>query len=183
MIQLITGPMGAGKSELLINTNEYCKQNNKRVLTFKPESDTRTKNSIKSRNGKEIFAIEVKSFYSIIDIILNTKKPNVIIIDEVQFLKQTGFKDLFNLCNKHDIDLILGGIDLTSELTPFKTIKEISPYCTEILKLSTKCHYCGGKANYTKCTISKTQEVLVGNDIYVATCYKCHQNNTEVIKC
>ncbi len=174
MIQLTTGPMGAGKSEYLIRSYEYLQQNNKRVLAFKPKSDTRVKNAIKSRNGKEVFAIEVSGFYGVIDVVLHTKKVDAIIIDEVQFFNIMGFEDLFHLCKKHDIDLYLGGIDLTSELKPFPIIKEISPYCTFINKLHTKCHYCEKEAHYTKCTVKKTKDVLVGDDIYVATCYKCH---------
>ena len=47
-------------------------------------------------------------------------------------------------------------------------------YADEIEFTKGKCIYCKGESEVTKCTVEKDSEILVGDDIYVATCYKCH---------
>lgn len=174
MIKLITGPMGAGKSEVLIENFHYFSMRNQTVIAFKPKSDTRVKNIIRSRNGLSIPALEVSSFNEIINEIKKDEHIDCVIIDEVQFFDFDGFIDLFHLCQSRNISVFLGGIDLTSELHPFTTIEKISPFCTSISKLTAHCGYCGQKAHYTLCTVPKDGEVLIGDNVYVASCYKCY---------
>lgn len=182
MINLIVGPMGSGKSAKLIAYYERMKKEHiESIDVYKPKIDTRNNNMIKSRNGKHISAHEVKSFKDILFNLKYCKHPvSAIIIDEIQFFNFDGFLDLYHYLMKHNMFCVLAGIDFTSEMKPFETVRKIMPYCHNISKLFGKCE-CGRPAHYSKCLVEKTEEILIGDDIYKPICYKCFQE--EKTKC
>lgn len=176
MIKLFTGPMSSGKSAIIIQLYETISEMQP-VLCFKPKKDTRSEYII-SRNGKEIFAISVDDFTEIHHIIKRAFEKDDIkcfIIDEVQFLEEDGMIDFVKFVKMNDIKVYVSGLNLTSELKPFETIAHLSMYADEIEFIKGKCIYCRHDSEVTKCNVVKTSEILVGDDIYVGTCYKCHK--------
>ena len=175
MIKVITGPMSSGKSARIIDIHEKVSQL-RPILSFKPVKDTRS-SDITSRNGKEISAISANSFTEIHQILKRSFYKDEIkdcIIDEIQFLDEEGMLDFVKFVKENDINVYASGLNLTSELTPFQTFAYFSMYADEIEFTKGKCIYCKGESEVTKCTVEKDSEILVGDDIYVATCYKCH---------
>lgn len=175
MINLIVGPMGSGKSKLLIEKYKQIYVNSKqKTIAFKPSKDTRDNNFISSRNGEKIKAESVKSFSEILNKLKNEYEDiKFVIVDEIQFLDFEGFLDLYDYAMSNGLNLLFGGLNLTSEMKPFETVKNIMPYCHNIFSCSAVCK-CGNLAHYSKCLVEKKEEVLIGaDDLYSAACYKC----------
>lgn len=172
MVIMVTGPMGSGKSAKLISTHNSMVALDIPVMVFKPKMDTRSCNFIKSRNGSQIEAIERENFAEILIDLKNNKETQMVFVDETQFLKFEGFMELYEYLMENNIDCMLGGIDLTSEMVPFETMQRIMPFCQQVRKISAQCK-CGKKAHYSKCLVKKDSDVLIGDEIYAPTCYKC----------
>lgn len=172
MISLVVGPMGSGKSKILIDYYKTVSMT-KNVQAFKPATDTRS-SFISSRNGQKIKADSVESFSDILNKLKNDYPDTyAVLVDEVQFLDFEGFLELYEYVMENNLECVLGGLNLTSEMKPFNTVKEIMPYCNDIFSYSTTCK-CGKQAYYSKCLVKKNQEVLIGaDDLYSAACYKC----------
>ena len=175
MIKLFVGPMGSGKSEkLLIHLNKKL-QSGTPVICLKPEIDTRAKNEIKSRSGKFHKAISVNTFYDILDIVkfYYSVGVNDFIIDEIQFIKPEGLNLFIEFVHGANVDVYAAGLNQTSEMEPFLPTAKFAMYADEIIVKTGECVYCGGKSKRTICKVDKKDTVLVGDDIYEATCYAC----------
>ena len=175
MIKLFVGPMGSGKSEkLLIHLNKKL-QSGTPVICLKPEIDTRAKNEIKSRSGKFHKAIPVNTFYDILDIVkfYYSVGVNDFIIDEIQFIKPEGLNLFIEFVHGANVDVYAAGLNQTSEMEPFLPTAKFAMYADEIIVKTGECVYCGGKSKRTICKVDKKDTVLVGDDIYEATCYAC----------
>lgn len=175
MIKIFVGPMASGKSKRVLDIYDNI-SNVKTVMCFKPNADTRSDN-IKSRNGNGAPAISVSSFLEMLEIMkrLHTKDCiDEFIVDEVQFLDREGIVEFVKFVKTSNINVYIAGLNLTSEMTPFETTAHISMYADEIEFIKGKCIYCKSKSEITKCTVEKTSEILVGDDIYVSTCYNCY---------
>ena len=174
MIKLIYGPMRSGKSARLIEEIEKAKDKGLNIKCYKPKADTRSE-YIKSRNGKLIECETVSSFISIYADVLELKeKPDMMFIDEVQFLNLTGLTRLVKFALENNIKIVASGLNLTSELCPFETTAKYSMFCTEIEIVHGTCEICNKeKSIFSKCNAKKDNEVLIGDEIYLQTCFKC----------
>lgn len=175
MIKVFLGPMKSGKSANLIYVYEQCKHG-KDVIAIKPKLDTRDKN-IKSRNGKSINAITLSNFKEIYELMKENFSINnkiTYIIDEVQFFDSYGMLEFVKFAKTHQIHVYIAGLNLTSEMTPFKTTMEICMYADEIQFIKGVCDCCNEKSELTKCIVEKNDEVLIGDEIYISTCYNCY---------
>lgn len=173
MIKLIYGPMRSGKSATLIDAIEDAQSKNKSIRCYKPKMDTRSE-YIKSRNGKKIECLSVSSFASIYDDAIKTKGLEIIFIDEVQFLKPDGLKILIKFALSNNIDVIASGLNLTSEFEIFETTSRYAMYCEEMEHIKGKCEVCGSEDSmFSRCNSEKNGAVLIGDEIYSQTCFKC----------
>lgn len=172
-ITTIIGTMGSGKSAKIIERYKFWSKT-EITIAFKPKKDTRSKNRIESRNGEYIEAIEVESFYNILDYLKENNRVDSVFIDELQFLESDGLKEFFIYVSKNKIYVTAGGLDLTSELDIFNTVSKFMCYSDNIIKIFTICK-CGGTSLLTDCLVEKNEDILVGgDDIYVRACTNCH---------
>lgn len=177
-IDVICGPMFAGKTEELLrilNRLEYAKIP---FLTFKNKIDTRTIETLKSRNGKEIKTIQVESSIDILNHLKNNSNINVIAIDEVQFFDEDIIDIIRILANK-GFYIILSGLDKDFRGEPFEIMKAILCIADRVIKLTAICIKCGNLATYTQRLINskpatyKDPIILIGDqESYEARCYQ-----------
>lgn len=181
MINVVIGPMGSGKSKKMLNMRTGLLLEKIDVVCFKPSVDTRNE-GIHSRDGQQADAIVVKSFKDIHEHIKSETfnketgrflKNKCFMIDEVQFLNVDGLIDFVKYVQCNDIPVIAAGLNQTSEMKPFETTSKLCMYADKIAVISGKCVYCGKSGKTTRCTIKKTSDILVGDDIYQQACYKC----------
>lgn len=175
MVRIIIGPMGSGKSEQILSDINYIKKLGDKVVCFKPKQDTRAKDEIKSRNGMSHKAIEVENLRQMYNIMkdLHFKGIRHFVCDEIQFFRTEELKMLMDFIHSRDIVFIASGLNQTSEMEPFLPTAKFAMYADEIIVKTGECVYCGGKSKRTICKVDKKDTVLVGDDIYEATCYAC----------
>ncbi len=182
-IEVICGPMFAGKSEELLRKMNRLKYAEADYLIFKPIIDTRTKNTIKSRDGRELKAINVKSSWDIIDYV-NKKakiKPQVIAIDEIQFFDD----ELPQVCNylaDNGFIIYAAGLDSDFRGVPFKNTASLLATAENVIKLTAICTVCGAPATRTQKLIDgkpasfDSPRIVVGNvETYTARCRHHHE--------
>ena len=172
------GPMFGGKTSGLLADVRKMRIAGYKVGLFKPSKDDRySANDVVNHDGESISAINIKSLKDIIDESY-IDKYDVIAIDEFQFLELPHYDYVYVFINyliSTGKTLIISGLDLDSELYPFKNVKDILPYATHIFKHKAVCVDCGNDATTSYCLVEKEGQELIGADeVYTPLCIHCY---------
>lgn len=179
-VEVICGPMFAGKSEELIRRVKTLSYADQKIICFKPDIDNRyDPSSIASHDGDIYRAIPVKTVQEIKDNIeIGT---NVVAIDEVQFFDQS----IVELCESlasAGVRVIVAGLDCDFRGEPFPVMANLLARAEVITKLSAACTVCGCAATRTQRLVDGKPAdyndpiILVGaSESYEARCRKHHQ--------
>lgn len=185
------GAMNCGKSTALIQVAYNYRQNNKKVLIFKPKIDTKGGKCIESRIGVKALADYLidsnDNVYNIFES-LNTNDISCILVDESQFLLENQIEDLWKICKLKDIPVICYGIKNNYKGELFTGSKRLCELSDELEELITICS-CGKRAKFSARFVNNkfmtTGDTIVidgkKDDVkYVPMCGKCFLN--EIIK-
>lgn len=183
-IEIIVGPMYAGKSEELIRRINRARIAELKVLAFKPKIDNRyNKDSITSHNGKQADCVAVDTSQEILEYIKD-KEYDLLAIDEVQFFDE-GIIELCQLEADKGKRIICSGLDMDFRAEPFKVVPQLMSIAEHVSKLTAVCMVCKLPATRTQRLVNGQPAkysdpiILVGaKEDYEARCRKCH----EVIK-
>lgn len=182
-IEVICGPMFAGKSEELLRRVNRFQYADIDYILFKPKTDTRTKESAKSRDGRKFKAVEVKDSQELWDYVMSHKDKQIdaIAIDEAQFFDKELGKVCNQLANKGYV-VYVAGLDLDFRGIPFESVTNALAYADVVTKLTAICPICGAEANRTQRLINgepasiKNPIIKVGNsESYEARCRQHHK--------
>jgi thymidine kinase len=147
-IEVVCGPMFAGKTEELIRRIkrlEYAKQN---VLVFKPKIDTRyAVNEIVSHNLSKKPSILIEKSEEINDYIKDD--IDAVVIDEVQFFDQNIVGVVEKLAD-NGIRVIVGGLDRDFRGEPFGPMPALLARAEFVTKLTAICVKSGMPATRTQ---------------------------------
>ncbi len=147
-IEVVCGPMFAGKTEELIRRIkrlEYAKQN---VLVFKPKIDTRYElEEIVSHNLSKKPSIIIESSQEILSHI--KEDTDAVVIDEVQFLDQNIVAIAEHLAD-NGIRVIVGGLDSDFRGEPFGPMPNLLARAEFVTKLTAICVKSGLPATRTQ---------------------------------
>lgn len=179
-IEVITGPMFAGKTEELIRRVkrlEYAKQN---IIVFKPTIDDRyAENEVVSHNNNRTRSINISKSSEIMEYV--DDYTEVVAIDEIQFLDDEAVEICEYLAN-HGIRVIVSGLDRDFRGEPFSFMPKLLSLAEEVTKLSAICVKCHTPATRTQRIINGKPAqyddpiILVGaKDSYEARCRHCHE--------
>lgn len=178
-IEVICGPMFAGKTEELIRRTTRMQYAKKQFMVFKPNIDNRysTTEIVSHSNYKKI-AIGIDKPIEILSLI--TPSIEAIVIDEVQFFDSSLIEVVEHLANQ-GLRVICAGLDTDFKGEPFGIMPELLARAEKVTKLSAICTVCGSPATKTQRIINGNPAyyddpiVLVGaNESYEARCRKCH---------
>lgn len=179
-IEVVCGPMFAGKSEELIRRIKRLEYAKKKTLVFKPSIDVRySSNEVVSHSNLKTRSIAIKESKEILDYV--DSSTFAIAVDEVQFLD----KEIIYLAQKlalKGIRVILGGLDTDFRGEPFPITASLMTIAEDVLKLTAICVVCGAPA-------TKTQRIINGKpahysdpiikvgaaEAYEPRCRHCHQ--------
>jgi thymidine kinase len=179
-IELIIGPMYAGKSTELIKIINRYKSIGKNVLVINHTINNRYNTNNISTHDSIVFNECIN-----IDMLQYIKKKyidlyeqsEIIIIEELQF-----FEDAFEfITNSADIDkkiIVAIGLNGDYNRKPFENITKLIPHADSITKLSALCKYCsdGTEAHFSKLIKNdndNTNQILVGGiEKFEAVCRK-----------
>jgi len=178
-IEIITGPMFAGKSEELlrrINRLIYAK---KKFLVFKPKIDNRySENEVVSHQKRAYKCICIEKGTDILKYI--TSDLEVVAIDEVQFIDDSVIDVIDALANR-GIRVIAAGLDCDFKGSPFMITANLLARAEYVTKLTAICSVCGKEATMTQRLVNGVPAsesdpvVLVGaKEAYEPRCRKCH---------
>ena len=176
-LELIIGPMYAGKSTELIKKIKMYEILEKKILIINHKINNRygtegisTHDKVKINECINIESLEeVEKKYE-----ESFQKCEIIIIEELQFFKD-GYKKITEWLDKHNKKIIAAGLISDFLRNPFGDVLKLIPHAEEITKLSALCKRCkdGTKACFSKRITSESNTILVGSEMcYEAVCRK-----------
>lgn len=152
-LEVITGPMFAGKSEELIRRVKTLSYTKMKIIAFKPAIDDRyDKTAIASHDGAKYEAYAIKNAQSILELV--KEDTQVVAIDEIQFFDMSVVKICEELADR-GIRVIAAGLDLDFKGEPFGPMPELLARAEFVTKLSAVCTVCG-------CAATRTQRLIDG---------------------
>ena len=189
------GTMNSGKSlQLLATANNYEEQG-KSVLLLRPSIDTRTTDDcIESRIGIKKPCVTINKNENIIQLIYERDlNPDVIIVDESQFLTKKQVEELNTLAWKMNIPVLCYGLkNSATDGELFEGSRALLYYADDFQEIKTTCQYCSSKANMNLKLINnkpvRTGELIQigdvkeneGNIRYLSVCKKHYYEYEEL---
>jgi thymidine kinase len=178
-IEVITGPMFAGKSEELIRRIRRLEYAKKKVLVIKPKIDDRfSKSDVVSHEQHHAKAIAITSSKDMEPLL--KEKYDAIAIDEAQFF-DVGIVDICDRLANSGIRVIVAGLDTDFRGNPFPVMASLLCKAEFVTKLAAICVVCGAPATMTQRIVNgvpaKADEptVKVGSsENYEPRCRHCH---------
>jgi thymidine kinase len=179
-LEVICGPMFAGKSEELIRRIKRLEYAKKKTLVFKPAIDNRySETEVVSHSNLKTKSIAITESKDILDYIDST--TFAVAVDEVQFLD----KELLIIAQKlalKGIRVILAGLDTDFRGEPFPMTGALMTLAEDVTKLTAICVVCGAPATKTQRMINGQPArysdpiIKVGaSEAYEPRCRHCHQ--------
>ena len=179
-IEVITGPMFAGKTEELLRRVKRLEYAKKNIVVFKPLMDNRfSENEVVSHNKNSTRSVNISTAKEIFDYI--DKDTEVVAIDEIQFLDEEAVKIVEFLASK-GVRVIVSGLDKEFRGEPFSFMPRLLAVAEYVTKLTAICVKCGSPATRTQRIVNGRPAkyndpiVLIGaEESYEARCRSCHK--------
>lgn len=173
-IEVICGPMFAGKSTELLRRLHRHDIAGHSTLLVKPHMDTRDEN-VHTHDGASVRALAVRT---LTDALVHGYRPDCLAIDELQFFEiEPGDLELIFDLAKTGTRVIFAGVDLDHYGNPFDTVAAVMGMATRVDKLTAVCSDC------SEITATRTQWVselpynedtrVGGEDRYDPKCINC----------
>lgn len=182
-LTFVYGVMGAGKTAQLLMFKYQLEDGGQRVLLLKPTIDTRTSDAIiRSRIpglvSKAILFDPNDSLYKIIC----TEKPDVILVDEAQFLSPANVLELREIASYKEVPVFCYGLRSDFRCQLFEGSKALLELADDLKEFEGICA-CGSKAvvnarlvNGVITTDGEAIAIDKGTVSYKAMCWHCWQN-------
>ena len=183
------GCMGSGKSLDLIRTAYNYKERGLKIRVFKPKTDTREgsdKCIIRTRVGLTLDAEWLDENTILMESQMTRgDKPDIILIDEAQFLTKKQVKILKMIAIENNIPFIFYGLKTDFQGNLFEGTAALMSYSEKISELVTMCS-CGKLARQNarvvngKIVRDGEQVAIEGETEYVALCNACYLTKEEI---
>jgi thymidine kinase len=190
-IELITGPMFAGKSlAMLLKVHKFFLAKQKCLLVRSRQdarytNETITDLSMCTHNKISASEIPVVFADTIEECIGQIKSDGVLVvgIDEGQF-----FSDIAPMCEKlateMNVNVFVAALDGTYDRKPFETISKLAPHCDAVVKLKAVCGKCNGQdaifshlLNKDSTKTSSDSFIVGGMETYTSLCRRCYKTH------
>ena len=181
-LEIILGPMWSGKTSALLKIYRqysFCKS---KICVINYEADIRYSRTMLSTHDKEMIPCILG--VSMEEIMKNHKDEietsNVILINEGQF-----FSDIvpftIKMVEEERKKVYICGLDGDFKRDKIGNLLDLIPMCDKMTKLHALCSMCkdGTLAPFTFRSTCETEQVLIGNDIYVPLCRSCFNFQTK----
>lgn len=192
-LEVITGPMFSGKSEELIRRLRIAAFAEKNLLLVRPNKDDREERNIfnlvsadMKLNNYAKLEKRLIDFPNDLNEMVISVKPDVLGIDEAQFLFDSGYLDLVtDLLNKRkmeDFTIIVSGLNLDAEGRSFGLMSEYMARADDLKLQTAICTKCkrGGAIFTQKIAGSRKQIEIGGANIYTVHCRECFIKQSEM---
>jgi thymidine kinase len=176
MFELVTGPMFAGKTQLLLNRLSAAEGLGQRVIAAKPTVDSRWPNEIVSHSGDRRRALIVRDGGELLE---HVDGHAIVGVDEGQFLDRELVYAIAKL--RLMTHVIVAALDLDFRAEPFAVVRELVARADVIHRLHAICGSCGASATLTQRLVEGEPApyddpvVRVGGDeLYAPRCRRCY---------
>ena len=181
-LEIILGPMWSGKTSALLKIYRqysFCKS---RICVINYEADVRYSETMLSTHDKEMIpCILGFSMEEIMKIHKDEiENSDVILINEGQF-----FRDIvpftIKMVEEERKKVYICGLDGDFKRDKIGNLLDLIPMCDKMTKLHALCSQCkdGTLAPFTLRSTCDTEQVLIGNDIYMPLCRSCYNAQTK----
>ncbi|MCK5388307.1 MAG: thymidine kinase, partial [Candidatus Izimaplasma sp.] len=179
-IEVIAGPMFAGKTEELLRRVKRLEYAKKHVVVFKPLMDDRfSESEVVSHNNNSTKSVNISYAKQIFDFI--DDQTEVVAVDEIQFLDCEAVGIMEYLASR-GIRVIVSGLDKDFRGEPFSFMPKLLSLAEYVTKLTAICVKCGRPATRTQRIVNGKPAryvdpiVLIGaEESYEARCRTCHK--------
>ena len=177
------GAMGSSKTATALITKYNYEERGMKVWLIKPSADRRDGTfTLKSRIGLTAEAEAIAPDKDLCALYAARERPDVIIVDECQFMTAPQIDQLRWLVDREDLPVLCFGLRTDFRTQLFPGSRRLFELADSITEIKTICD-CGRKAT-TNARISPDGYVLTegdqvylgGNDSYIAMCHKCYQD-------
>ena len=179
-IEVITGPMFAGKTEELLRRVKRLEYAKKNIVVFKPLMDNRfSESEVVSHNDRRTKSVNITLSRQIFDYI--DDRTEVVAVDEIQFLDHEAV-GIVEFLASTGIRVIVSGLDKDFRGEPFSFMDKLLSLAEYVTKLTAICVKCGRPATRTQRIVNGKPAryidpiVLIGaEESYEARCRACHK--------
>lgn len=180
------GVVNSSKSANALMTLHNYEEQGMSVYTMKSSIDTRDYGVIKSRaigSKKEVDMLLApeSDILKVFNYANKTKKIDVVIVDECQFLTVKQIDSLREIVDTFDVPIICYGLKTDFRTYMFESSKRLIELADSVQEIKTVCS-CGSKAIFNAKLNSEGYVILGGNQIkiggnetYTPLCSKCYR--------
>lgn len=174
------GAMGSSKTATCLITKYNYEERGMRTWLIKPAADHRDGQYVlRSRVGLTAEVEAIPSHRDIREVFARRERPNVILVDECQFMTAQQIDQLRELVDFENIPVLCFGLRTDFQGHLFSGSQRLFEVADSITEIKTMCD-CGSKATVNARIDSDgyvvtegAQLLLGGNDSYTAMCHKC----------
>jgi thymidine kinase len=193
--ELNLGTMKSAKSAQLIMKGFLLDQQGKKVLTFKPEMDTRDGEFVVSRAlpiKRPAIVVPKDSNGNMISTLIWSKKPDVILVDELQFFTVEQVEKLAEISITYDVDIYTYGLLMSYNGKMFDSIKRAIESAFTIKTIDMSCDHCTNDATHHLLYVDDNL-ITEGNGVavedeefkkksqrYESVCFSCYHRALDV---
>ena len=171
-VELICGPMFAGKSTELLRRLRRHDLAGKKCLVVKHALDDRYDdgaNDIVTHDQARESAVAVGTLVG-----MNLDGFDVVGVDEAQFFDADDIAQFCGDAAARGVDVVVAGLDGDYRQRPFAAISQLLPVVDTVSRLSAVCAICGSDAHFSCRTVASDDGILVGGaEAYRASCRGC----------
>ena len=185
-IEVVCGSMFSGKTEELIRRIKRATFARQRVVIFKPQIDTRySEEEVVSHDRNAVMSVPLSTSAENLNYLSSHATStdgydfDVVGIDEAQFFGM----DLVDVCNQlanKGVRVIIAGLDMDFQCTPFGPIPALCAVADEVTKVHAICVKCGALAYVSHRLVHDQNQVLIGEQAeYEPLCRECYKKAME----
>lgn len=179
-IEVICGPMFAGKSEEIIRRCKRMNYAKKKYIVFKPLIDNRyADDKVVSHDQRWVNSINISNSSEVMQYI--SEEISAVVFDEVQFLDE-GIVDICEQLSDSGLRVICAGLDMDFRGIPFPIMANLLARAEKVDKLTAICVICGQPATRTQrivngqpASVNDDVILVAGKESYEARCRHCHE--------
>jgi thymidine kinase len=173
-LELIRGPMFAGKTTALLERLARADATGCSVVALKPQRDTRSGSAtLRSHTGATWPAIAVGTAGEIHPA---AGVAEMVVIDEAHFFDH----DLADACAKligAGLSVVAAGVDWDHRGVLFDSMARLIEIADTVTRLTTGCARCGAPAEFTQRLVADNARIVVGGaEAYEPRCAACFKS-------
>ncbi len=174
-LEVVCGPMFAGKSTELIRRLVQASEAGLEVLGVKPALDDRYHPTAIATHTQMTFeGVTVTDASELTDL-----QADVIGLDEAHFFDH-GLREAIGVLLARGTRVVIAGLDRTSFNEPFHEMGALLVEADEVTKLEGVCSICGRRAVHTVRLIEADEDIIVGGEGWFANRCRAHLRTAPV---